>query len=237
MAAMATVRTARDRARAEVTAEIKAAARRQLAEVGASALSLRAVARELGMVSSAVYRYFPSRDELLTVLIIDAYDAVGAAAEAAAADRRGGLRPRWLRLARAVRAWAVASPHEYALVYGSPVPGYRAPETTVPAAARVSLAALGIVADAVVAGEVAVDAGGEPLPKSIRHDLAALRDTAAPGVPDDVLLRTMGAWAQLFGAITFDLFGHLHGVISDMDAWFDHEMRAAAAMIAGGVNR
>ena len=76
--------TARARARAELTNEIKATARRHLAEVGAPALSLRAVARELGMASSAVYRYFASRDELLTALIVDAFDAVGAAAEEAA---------------------------------------------------------------------------------------------------------------------------------------------------------
>jgi len=82
--AATTTPTARDRARAELTEEIKAVARRHLAEHGSAALSLRAVAREVGMVSSAVYRYFPSRDDLLTTLIIDAYAAVGDAAAAAA---------------------------------------------------------------------------------------------------------------------------------------------------------
>ena len=82
-------RTARDRARVELTEEIKAVARRHLAEQGSAALSLRAVAREVGMVSSAVYRYFPSRDDLLTALIIDAYDAVGERAEAAERTRTG----------------------------------------------------------------------------------------------------------------------------------------------------
>ncbi len=72
---MPAIRTARERARAELTGEIKAEARRQLAARGAQQLSLRAVARELGMASSALYRYFPSRDDLLTSLIIDAYDA------------------------------------------------------------------------------------------------------------------------------------------------------------------
>src|SRR5471032_709624 len=116
-------RTARDRARAEITGEIKAVARRQLAEHGSAALSLRAVAREVGMVSSAVYRYFPSRDELLTALIVDAYDAVGEAVEhALAAKRRGNFVARWVAMSRAIRAWALAHPHEYALIYGSPVP-------------------------------------------------------------------------------------------------------------------
>src|SRR5204863_7108285 len=118
--------TARERIRAELTAEIANAARRQLAEVGAAALSLRAVARELGMASSALYRYFPSRDDLLTRLIIDGYDDLGAAAEPAD-DPTAPPGERWRAVCRAVRTWALAHPHEYALLYGSPVPGYRAP--------------------------------------------------------------------------------------------------------------
>src|SRR3954447_4960293 len=97
--------TPRARARVERIAEIKTAARRQLIEVGSDGLSLRAVARELGVVSSAVYRYFASRDDLLTALIIDGYDAVGLAAEeavAASAGRAAG--ERWKAVARAVRA-------------------------------------------------------------------------------------------------------------------------------------
>src|SRR3954447_4382441 len=124
-------RTARERVRIELTNEIKDVARRQLAIDGSAGLSLRAVAREVGMVSSAVYRYFPSRDDLLTALIIDAYTSLGAAARTAEravarADRMG----RWLAIAGAVRAWAIASPHEHGLIFGTPVPGYRAPEDT-----------------------------------------------------------------------------------------------------------
>ena len=80
---MSVVKDARERARSEVVSAIKATASQHLAASGASALSLRAVARDLGLVSSALYRYFPSRDALLTALIVDAYDAVGAAAEQA----------------------------------------------------------------------------------------------------------------------------------------------------------
>src|SRR4051812_20980512 len=106
--------TARERVRAELTGEITAAARRQLATTGAAGLSLRAVARELGMVSSAVYRYFPSRDDLLSRLIVEAYDALGAAAEDADDPATAPL-DRWVGICRAVRAWALARPHEYAL--------------------------------------------------------------------------------------------------------------------------
>lgn len=146
---MSTTQGARARARIEVTAAIKDEARRQLAAEGASKLSLRAVARELGMVSSALYRYFPSRDDLLTALIIDAYDSVGETAEVAHSGvvDAGPVR-RWITVCEAVRGWALAHPHEYALIYGSPVPGYVAPETTVPSAARVALLLIGIARDA-----------------------------------------------------------------------------------------
>src|SRR5690348_15569859 len=132
-----TAASIRARVRAEMIDEIKATARRHLAVDGAN-LSLRAVARDLGMVSSAFYRYFASRDDLLTALIIDAYDALGDAAERAeAAADRADLRGRWLTTCRAVRGWALDHPPEYALIYGSPVPGYRAPQDTIPPATRI----------------------------------------------------------------------------------------------------
>ncbi len=167
--------TARARARAELTTEIKQAARRQLAEQGAAALSLRAVARELGMVSSAVYRYFPSRDELLTALIVDAYDALGAEVEQTEATTRdAGVAVRWGHVARAVRAWAIAHPNEYALIYGSPVPGYAAPVDTVEPAARPALALLRLLVDGVARGEIDTTPTGA-LPRPVKSDLAALR--------------------------------------------------------------
>ena len=127
--------TARERARIEFTRDIKEAARRQLAEHGPAGLSLRGVARDIGLASaSALYRYFPGRDALLTALIADAYDALGDAADAAAAATRAEpYLTRWTGVCHAVRAWALAHPHEYALIHGSPVPGYEAPpDTTAP---------------------------------------------------------------------------------------------------------
>src|SRR5215207_2486599 len=114
---MPTARGVRERARAEITSEIVRAGRHQLATDGAAALSLRAVARELGMVSSAVYRYVASRDDLLTLLIIEAYDGLGAAVEAEAAPRRGrNPVTRFVGAGRAIRTWAVANPHGFALL-------------------------------------------------------------------------------------------------------------------------
>ena len=218
----------RARMRAELTAEIKDEARRQLAAEGAPGLSLRAVTRALGMSSSAIYRYFPSRDELLTSLIVDAYDAVGAAAEEADAGcPRSDHGARWGAVGRAVRRWSLDNPHEYALVYGSPVPGYRAPEDTVGPASRVTLVLARLVDDATRAGVLIRDAGVDALPplgEDGRDALQALVDLAFPGVPGDVALRAVAAWTQLFGMISFELFGHFHNVIDAVDPVFDRTL-------------
>jgi AcrR family transcriptional regulator len=181
------------------------------------------------MVSSAIYRYFPSRDELLTALIVDAFDAVGAAAEVSE-ERGAPFQRRWLALAGAVRSWAIANPHEWALIYGSPVPGYNAPTDTVDPAARVSLVFLRLLADGVGAGEVA-DGDAIETSRTVRSDLRRLRDLAAPDVPDEVLSRGLLAWTQLFGAISYELFGHLEGVITDFEGFFDLQARRAAELL------
>ena len=115
---MAAARTARARARAEVTEEIKAAARIELAAAGSAGLSLRAVARHVEMVPSALYRYFDGRDALLTALITDAYASLAASVVAADAEMVPSPTGRWLAVGHAVRDWARAHPHEWALIYG-----------------------------------------------------------------------------------------------------------------------
>jgi AcrR family transcriptional regulator len=220
---MTAIRTARDRARAELTREIKAEARRQLAEQGAQQLSLRAVAKELGMVSSALYRYFPSRDRLLTALIVDAYNAIGDAAEAAdAAVAEADHRGRWQAVWRAVRAWARAHPHEYALIYGSPVPGYRAPRDTVAPAARVALLLVGLVRASWAAGVLALPPDATSLPPALAEQARRLAENVAPELPTAVLARVVLAWTQLFGMTGFELFGHLVGSMDPAGPFADY---------------
>ncbi|MBB3085052.1 TetR/AcrR family transcriptional regulator [Geodermatophilus sabuli] len=222
--------TARERVRAELTAEITAAARRQLAEVGAAALSLRAVARELGMASSALYRYFPSRDDLLTRLIIDGYDALGAAAEAAD-DPTAAPRERWVAVCRAVRGWARAHPHEYALLYGSPVPGYAAPRDTVPAAARVGVVLGRVLGDAARSGALPAVTGVPRDRSLISDETAAVLGGGHPALDDAVRLRALLAWSSLYGTISFELFGHLVGSVEDADRYFDAAMAELAGLV------
>jgi AcrR family transcriptional regulator len=225
-----TAASIRARVRAEMTDEIKAAARRHLAADGAN-LSLRAVARELGMVSSAIYRYFASRDELLTALIVDAYNALGAAAEEAeAAVDRDDLLGRWLAAAAAVRQWALNNPHEYALIYGSPVPGYAAPQDTIPPASRVPLLISGILRDGYAAGKLPAESG-EPVQQSLRPDLTALVEEVGAAVPAPLMARGTTAWVQLFGVVSFELFGQLNNVIEERSAFFGYQMRSMARMI------
>ncbi len=216
---MSTIRGARERARIEVTAAIKDEARKQLAEEGAQKLSLRAVARELGMVSSALYRYFPSRDDLLTALIVDAFDAIGAAAEQAVAEQAAGEVPpaeRWVAVSCAVREWALAHPHEYALIYGSPVPGYIAPMDTVGPAARVGLVLIDIVRGAYRAGDLTLP----PLAEGLRADAERMAADFAEGVPPESVAALVAAWAQLFGLISFELFGQFNRVVEEREALF-----------------
>ena len=220
--------TARERVRAELTAEITAAARRQLAEVGAAALSLRAVAREVGMASSAVYRYFPSRDDLLTRLIIDGYDALGEAAEAAD-DPAAPPEQRWSAVCGAVRDWARAHPHEYALLYGSPVPGYSAPQDTVPAASRVGIVLGRILGDAARAGRLS--GGGVRVPGLLGDAAVEVLGQDAPGIDDAVRVRALLAWSSLFGTVSFELFGHLVGSVEDADAYFARAVAELGALI------
>jgi AcrR family transcriptional regulator len=222
--------TARERARAEITREILEAGRVHLARDGAAALSLRAVARDLGMVSSAVYRYVPNRDALLTLLIIDAYDSVGATVEAAEAEvDRTDYVERFLTTCRAVRTWAREHPHEYALIYGSPVPGYAAPEATIGPATRVPIVLLSILFD-----QTADEAAPRPLDlaSAVEASIAPFRAFAAGRASDDLLLRGLASWATLLGTVSLELFGHLHNVVEEDDAarsaFFDHQMHQVA---------
>lgn len=225
----------RARVRAELIQEIKEEARRQVAEAGAPALSLRAVARQLGMASSGIYRYFPSRDQLLTALIIDAYDAIGAATEEAdAACEQSDFAGRWRADCQAVRNWALEHPHEYALVYGSPIPGYRAPQDTIGHASRVTLVIAGVVRDAAAAGALRDPFVRELAPllsPAADAEAARLEPVALPGVPDDAIVRALVAWTQLFGLVSFELFGHLVGVVEDVGAIFDQAVTDMGAFV------
>lgn len=236
MAAPDAPRTARERARIEITQEILATGREHLARDGGAALSLRAVARDLGMVSSAVYRYVPNRDALLTMLIIDAYDSLGDAVEKAErAAPRDEFLARFMATCHSVRAWALTHPQEYALIYGSPVPGYAAPEDTIAPASRVPTVLIAILIDLQLSGRAPTP---QPVEPAVASAIADIREFSGGLLPDDLLLRGMAAWSGLFGSISFELYGHLHNVVAESTrarkAYFDHQMRQVAVGLGLG---
>jgi AcrR family transcriptional regulator len=232
MAAMPVTRTvasARQRVHQAVRADIVAEARRQLAQAGAASLSLRAVARDLGMAPSAMYRYFASRDELLTALIVDAYDAMGVVAEQAA-NSGAAAAQRFTSVCRAIRGWALEHPHEYALLYGTPVPGYRAPELTVDPASRVTGVLVGIVRDAQQAGDL--DPAKIPaLSEAMAAQAQPVAQAVMPGMPLPVVARSLVVWGFLFGQISFELFGRMEGIISNADVLFDFAVATMLDML------
>ncbi|MBS45456.1 MAG: TetR family transcriptional regulator [Nocardioides sp.] len=214
-------RTARAVARAELTRAILDSATQQLAEVGPAALSVRAVARDLGMASSAVYRYFASRDDLLTALLVEAYDDLGAAVEEAdaAVTDRDDVAARWRATAGAVHDWARAHPHRYALTYGSPVPGYAAPQDTVEPATRAPRVLLQLLADALAAGRGVRDLGGRVDPAEVAAT-GPISAVTEPPLPPEATVRALAVWATLFGHVSLELFGHMNNAVLDYDTHF-----------------
>ncbi|POM26541.1 putative HTH-type transcriptional regulator [Actinomadura rubteroloni] len=225
--------TPRERLRAQLVREIKQKARRQLSEVGPQGLSLRAVARDMNMVSSGLYRYFASRDELLTALIVDSYNTLGTWAERAlnSDETPPGHRSRWRAVCTAVREWALTYPNEYALIFGTPVPGYSAPVGTITAAIRVPTALFTVVRDAWADGALTPPGPDRPLPPELAGQAHFVTESISPGLPEPLAVRTAAAWTQLFGMVGFELFGHLSGGFDPADAFFGHSVDLMADLL------
>ncbi|TQM44412.1 TetR/AcrR family transcriptional regulator [Pseudonocardia cypriaca] len=196
----------RERRRAETVQEIKAAALEQLAEGGPGGLSLRGVARAVGMTVQSLYHYFDSRDELLTALVIDGHRALAAAVAGAADASRG--RPQAERLwaaSNAYRQWALANRPAFLLLYGTPVPGYEPPSREEVITASVSLAEPFL--DVVFDGWSAEQLAGLPLQPGAER-LAEV-DTAKVPLPVGALAVFYELRAQMHGLVMLELVGHL----------------------------
>lgn len=202
--------------------------RQHLVEHGAAALSLRAVARDLGVVPSAVYRYVANRDDLLTLLVVDGFDDLGdtvdAALDAAPADDR---RAQFLAAVGALRGWALATPATYALLYGSPVPGYRAPDdrTTGPGT-RVIARLVALWDQAWAEGQLVPRESPEP--KDLSAAVAEIRSELQVRAPDTVIAHGAAAWAWLIGSVSAEVFGLFGDTFNDPDAFFDFQSAALA---------
>lgn len=201
----------RERLRAETTAEIKKVALDLMASGGPDAITLRAIAREMGMTANAIYGYFPARDDLVTTLINDVYtalaDAVDAAWEAAPVADPAARIEAW---AKAFRAWALVNPQGFRLIYGDPVPGYQAPERgPAPDAAR-----------RVCTGLTALAAAAWPHAQHLYEDSTfdwpdfdpGLLDKVRPTFPDlppAAVALALRMWGHLHGLVSLEVYGHL----------------------------
>lgn len=211
--------TPRRIARAQNVERIKELALAQLAASSASELSLRSIARELNLVSSAIYRYFAGRDELITALILDGYADLADTLEAVAGRR--SPRRIWLERCHRLRGWALDQPHRFALIYGSAIPGYQAPAETIEPAGRVLLAFCGPAVDG--AHDGAHDGRGRRLsgvPRGLTGQLATMRTGLGLELSDPQALNVCGAFARVIGLLTLELNGHLVGSFEPADQLF-----------------
>jgi AcrR family transcriptional regulator len=197
-----------------------------MAESGAAALSLRAIAREMDITAPALYRYFQNRDDLVTALILAAFhslaDALEAARDAETEDDHAG---KLLAAAFAYRAWALEHPEDFALIYGTPIPGYEAPrELTVPAAGRSFQVFAPMIADAIQAGVLVPPAEYTHFPAVVHDALAALQEQEGYTFPLEALYATTVGWTQMHGIIILELFGHIGPVVGDTGEFYRHEI-------------
>jgi AcrR family transcriptional regulator len=226
-AALSRAPTPRERARKATLAQIKTIALRQLADGGVGGISLKAIALEVGITGPAIYRYVASRNELLTELIVDGYDDLGAALDSVARARMGDpWQVQINALADAYRAWAVEQPHRYRLLFSAPLPGYDAnAQRLVEAADRSMAVFLGVYARAGVGADV-----GPALGKTLTKQLRAWAVTRSrdPGTPE-ALYQGVITWTRLHGFVSLEIEGAFASMGIDPDAVFHREVDALTA--------
>lgn len=233
----------RQRRREELVEQVLVIARRHLGEQGAAQLSLRAVAREIGIAPSALYRYFPSRDDLLTALIartfVEIDQVLQEAAGRALADHPDDPVTAWVETTLAYRSWAASHREDFALVYGTPIPGYAAPEEATRAVGSQAGDALfrPLVA-ALQLGTVDLDAvrafAGAMSPGMRTHMADRARERGVD-LPEDlaagIITLGFGAWAKVQGLVAMEIFGHLPPVEPVAEEFFRHESAAVALAV------
>ena len=216
------------RERSATIAQIKAVARQQMAEHGTAGLSLRGIGREMGITAPAIYNYFPRLDDLITALIVDAFNALADAievAELAVQSEKFGTKI--LASCLAYREWAIAHPVDFQLIYGNPIPGYVAPaEITVPLARRPFDGLFRLFFEAYRTGELVVPTEYTSVPASISAHFATWLPHAGYDFPDALLCLLMSGWARIHGMVMLELFEHLGPVVGDGTAFYRYELGA-----------
>jgi AcrR family transcriptional regulator len=216
----------REKLREITREEIKALARRQMAEDGTAALSLGGIARAMELTPSALYRYFGSRDELITALIVDAYSQLADALEAATAGHPAeDYAGRILAASLAYREWALARPVDFLLIFGNPIPSYQSPgDATMLPAHRVFAAFLNVLQEAYSAGVLVPSDEHRAMAERACYEGPLPQQSAIRHVEPLVSYVGITGWAQIHGIIMLELTHHLSG-IADTEAFYRSECR------------
>ena len=216
-----------------MTAEILAVAGAHVARDGAAAISLRSIARDLGMAPSAIYRYFDGRDALLSALILSAYGALADEAARAAdqAARAAGQAGRWLAVPRAMRLWALERPHQWGLIFGTPVPGYHAPEDTIEPYTRMAFALVRPVLAASEEGRFRPDEDRRPITDELRAAVAPVTEGLLPAMSGETVVLVLQAFTAIIGAISLEVFGHWRNTVLEPGLLFDATVAQAGEAI------
>ncbi|MFJ8208995.1 TetR/AcrR family transcriptional regulator [Streptomyces sp. NPDC096033] len=216
----------RERLRAETTAEIKSVALELMASGGPGAITLRAIAREMGMTPNAIYGYFATRDDLITTLINDVYTSLADTVDAASNAAPGtGPADRIRAWAHAFRGWALTNPEGFRLIYGDPVPGYIAPEggAAPDAAQRVCTALTGLAAIAWPHAEHLYSDSDFQWSDFDTGLLDKVRP-AFPHLPPAGVALALRLWGHLHGLVSLEIYGHLHTQTMSPEKLFHEEL-------------
>lgn len=223
----------RERLRDATMAEIKATARRHLVAGGPealAALSLRAVAREMGLTAPALYRYVDSRDDLLTEVIADLFGELTTSLEDARdAQPPEAIGPRLVAASTALRSWALAHPTEFGLLFGSPLPGYNMPSEGAKheAGRRFGLVFAGLFAQLWEQRPFPCPATAD-LDPALARQLTAYAESMGSPLPPGAVKVFLECWVRLYGLVCMEVFGHLRFALDDAEAMFADMMRANA---------
>ena len=217
-----------------LTAErIKSAAWAQMARHGTAGLSLRGIARQLGVTAPAIYNYFPRLEDLITALIIDAFTALAEAMEAAdASEISERSYHKIVALCLAYRRWAIGHPVHFQLIYGNPIPGYSAPtEITIPLARRPFLGMFRWFVHGYETGELTIPDEYRDVPPPVAESISAWKEMSGIEMPDALVVLLMSGWSRIHGTVMLELLGHIQPLVGEGPDFFRLEIEAFAQQL------
>jgi AcrR family transcriptional regulator len=216
---------------------IKETAWKQIAAFGAPALSLRSIARELKITAPAIYNYFPSRNHLVTALIVDAYTSLGDSQKSTLVtiSKKDGA-TRFSALGIAYRDWAVTYPQRYQLIFGTPIPNYDAPEdTTTPAAAWALLPLIETIQTLYNKGNLQLRRLVKLTPQ-LKSMLETWKQFTGNVAETEVLYLAYVVWSRVHGLVMLELGGQLPSFFTDPGEIFRREIATMVNQYIGQIS-